>query len=139
MKSNKLKSNSSLCVNFFLLLWKYIKKLLFHEGKLDSLVSLLQCLCQGLREAWVLMEHLEAERSHISICCHSNVVFSNKHWKTYTCNPQPELVSKESATASATQVSAENLIPLHDKKHLDLNNWSKTVKRGECNGNIKHY
>lgn len=47
MKSNKLKSNSSPCANFSPPLEKYIKKLLFHKGKLETIVSLLQWLWQG--------------------------------------------------------------------------------------------
>lgn len=44
------------------------------KGKLDSLVSLEKWLCQGLSKARVLMEHLKAERSHISIHCRSDRV-----------------------------------------------------------------
>lgn len=70
---------------------KYIKKLLFHEGKLDSLVNSWQWLCQGLGKARVLMEHLEAGRRHISIHCCSDCVFSTKRRGTKTDNSQHRL------------------------------------------------
>lgn len=44
------------------------------KGKLDSLVSLEKWLSQGLSKVRVLMEHLEAQRSHISIRCRSDRV-----------------------------------------------------------------
>lgn len=84
-----------MCQLVFAFSKKYIKKLLFHERKFDSLVGFL-AVAMPLRKARVLMEHLEAERSHISIHCRSDrvCVISSEHRETQTDNPQHWLISE---------------------------------------------